>query len=121
MTYSGGGSALYIIQNGELITHKPDKLSIGENVQDTAAITYQSRSISFAAPIQIYLFSDGVPDQFGGPKGKKLMTRNLLAVLAKTSSLPVAQQEEQFKEAFEGWKKDYEQTDDITLVSLRLS
>lgn len=121
VVYSGGNRALHLVKNGTLITYKPDKQSIGENVADTATISYQSHRIDVSEPVQLYLFSDGVTDQFGGPKGKKLMTRNLLELLTRLSPLPMAEQEAQFTEAFESWKKGYEQTDDITLVSLRLS
>jgi serine phosphatase RsbU (regulator of sigma subunit) len=121
LLFAGSGRSLYLVRKDELQTIKADKLAIGSTIYDDAQIDYRLHHIDISSPVQLYLFSDGVADQFGGDSGKKLMTRNLLNLLVKLSAYPIAQQEKEFTEAFESWKRGYEQTDDITLLSIKLS
>lgn len=117
--YSGAGRNLYLIKNNSLQIYKCDKNSIGDS-NSSAQINYQLHSIDITEPVQLYLFSDGVPDQFGGPNGKKLNTKNLLSFLQNSSTHSTSQQETEFKIFFEEWKGNTEQTDDVTLVTIRL-
>lgn len=119
--YSGAGRPLYMMRDNTLTAYKPDKNGIGSSSESPNERSYLLHSISISGPTQFYLFSDGIPDQFGGEKGKKLMTKSLLLFLEKTSSLSLSDQEKQFVQFFETWKKDVEQTDDVTLMAIRLS
>ena len=67
---AGANNGLYLIRNHELIQVKPDKQPIG-NYQDQKPFTLHEYDLDKGDVI--YLFSDGYPDQFGGPKGKKFM------------------------------------------------
>ncbi|MBA3682094.1 MAG: tetratricopeptide repeat protein [Bacteroidetes bacterium] len=118
--FSGAGRPLYIIQNKQLGILKADKYSIG-GFYDTQEVNYLLHKIKIDTPTQLYMFTDGVPDQFGGPKGKKFMSKKLQELLVQTSDLSVSEQEQRFKSVFESWKRSVEQTDDVTLVSIRLS
>ncbi|MBL7912581.1 MAG: tetratricopeptide repeat protein [Bacteroidia bacterium] len=120
VAYSGAGRPLYLIKNNELVICKADKYSIG-GIYDTTEVSYRLHEIKVDTLTQFYMFTDGVPDQFGGPKGKKFMTKQLQELLLETASLPVIEQEQRFKTVFESWQSETEQTDDVTLVSIRLS
>lgn len=120
VVYAGAGRPLYVIKNNRLETYKADKYSIG-GVYDTQEVNYILHEIKIDAPTQFYMFTDGVPDQFGGPKGKKFMSKQLQEFIHQTASLPVNEQEQRFKYLFESWKSNVEQTDDVTFISIRLS
>lgn len=120
VTFAGAGRPLYTIKNNILEIYKADKFSIG-GFYDTHEVNYVLHEIKIDAPTQFYMFSDGVPDQFGGPKGKKFMSKQLQEFLIETASLSVNEQEQRFKATFESWKSQVEQTDDVTLASIRLS
>jgi len=118
--YAGAGRPLYIIKNNLLEIYKADKYSIG-GIYDTQEVNYVLHEIKIDSPTQFYMFTDGVPDQFGGPKGKKFMSKQLQELIAETASLAVNEQEQRFKAVFESWKSKVEQTDDVTLISIRLA
>lgn len=120
VVYAGAGRPLYVIKNDQLEIYKADKYSIG-GIYDTQDVNYLLHEIKINTPTQFYMFTDGVPDQFGGPKGKKFMSKQLQEFITGTSSLPVNEQEQRFKAVFESWKSVVEQTDDVTLISIRLS
>src|SRR5699024_10120608 len=118
--FSGAGRPLYDIKNKQLDILKADKYSIG-GIYDTQEVNYVLHEIKIDTPTQLYMFTDGVPYQFGGQKGKKFMSKTLQDLLLQTSDLSVSEQEQRFKTVFDSWKRPVEQTDDVTLVAIRLS
>lgn len=67
----------------------------------------------------IYLFSDGITDQFGGKDNKKLKRSGLMAWLKDIKHLSMQEQREIIKQNFKQWKGDREQLDDIILIGIR--
>ena len=65
-----------------------------------------------------YLFSDGYADQFGGEKGKKMMTLNFKKELLKINHLPFSEKQGAIAENFKNWKGNMEQTDDVCVVGV---
>jgi len=68
----------------------------------------------------IYLFSDGLPDQFGGIDGKKMKIARLKRLIEQVSKLPMDEQKEAMSKFFYDWKGEYEQVDDILLMGVRV-
>jgi ligand-binding sensor domain-containing protein/serine phosphatase RsbU (regulator of sigma subunit) len=68
---------------------------------------------------QVYLFSDGVTDQFGGPAGKKIKRSGLLQLINEISNLEMTEQRVRFKEFFHEWKGSLPQLDDVILIGIR--
>jgi serine phosphatase RsbU (regulator of sigma subunit) len=68
----------------------------------------------------IYLFSDGLPDQFGGADGKKMKIARLKKLVEEVSTLPMAEQKEIITNFYFDWKGDYEQVDDILLMGIKV-
>jgi len=67
----------------------------------------------------VYFFTDGYPDQFGGPKGGKLKHANLINFLLTIHHLPVKEQIPKMEKHLEEWKGDLEQLDDILMVAMK--
>jgi ligand-binding sensor domain-containing protein/serine phosphatase RsbU (regulator of sigma subunit) len=68
----------------------------------------------------IYLFSDGLPDQFGGVDGKKMKIARLKKLIEDVTVLPMAGQKDVITKFYDEWKGDYEQVDDILMMGVRL-
>lgn len=69
------------------------------------------------------MFSDGFPDQFGGPNGKKFnMFKAFKKLIAQTSVLPMKEQGKALEDTFDRWVDSdgvkYEQTDDVTVLGI---
>jgi serine phosphatase RsbU (regulator of sigma subunit) len=72
---------------------------------------------------KLYLFSDGFPDQFGGPDGKKFnMYKAFRNLIAQTSNLPMREQGKLLEDTFDLWINyngtQYEQIDDVTVLGI---
>jgi ligand-binding sensor domain-containing protein/serine phosphatase RsbU (regulator of sigma subunit) len=68
----------------------------------------------------LYLFSDGLPDQFGGKDGKKMKIARLKKLIEDIAGLAMEGQKEVIMNFFDEWKGDFDQVDDILMMGIRL-
>ncbi|MEW6470444.1 MAG: tetratricopeptide repeat protein [Bacteroidota bacterium] len=117
--YGGAFNALYHVSDGRLSEYKADKIMIG-SYSKTALQLFTPHQIGVKPGDMIYIFSDGLADQFGGPKGKKFKYRQLKDLLTGLAPEPVERQKELIGEAFERWKGKLEQVDDVLLIGVKI-
>jgi len=119
LQYSGAYNPLYIVSDGEMRIIKGDKLEIGVN-PDGVADDYTNHTFQLKEGDCIYLFSDGFADQFGGPKGKKFMYKQLREVLLSLNKRTMEEQKQILSSVFQNWKGSEEQVDDVLLIGVRV-
>ena len=67
----------------------------------------------------VYLFSDGYADQFGGPRGKKFKYLPFKRLLVSFSEKEMHEQGLQLDREFEQWKGDNDQIDDVVVIGMK--
>ncbi len=115
--FAGANNPLYLIRNKELIEFKPDKMPIAiyEKMDK-----YTMHEIQLIKKDQLYMFSDGFPDQFGGPKGKKFLYKQFKELLLETSSFSMSEQKSILEEKFIEWKGNLDQVDDVIVLGIKI-
>ncbi|MCZ8286250.1 MAG: SpoIIE family protein phosphatase [Bacteroidia bacterium] len=68
----------------------------------------------------LYLFTDGFSDQFGAEGKKKMGSKLFRTNLIQVKDLPMNLQKTKMEELLENWQGNAKQTDDITLLGIRL-
>lgn len=68
----------------------------------------------------IYMFSDGFLDQFGGPRGKKFMSKNFKKLILELQSVPIRDQGAALEKVLLDWMGEISQIDDILVMGLRI-
>lgn len=118
LTYAGANRELVLIRNNELIEYKPTKKAIGGF---TESDTVFNETVIDILPTDIfYMTTDGYADQFGGEKGKKLMTKNFKDFLIEIHTLPMPQQQNKLDEKIMNWMgKSHAQVDDILVIGIK--
>ena len=120
LEYAGAFNPLYLIRDNKLIETRADRFSIGLKHELNTQNEYTNHSVSIKKGDMIYLFSDGYPDQFGGPNGKKFMYRRFRHMLLTIHKLPLQEQKDFLEKSIETWKGDkYDQVDDILVIGIR--
>lgn len=118
--FSGANSSLWILRNGQLEQHKGDKQHIGHS---NTARPFTHHDIDVVSEDELFLFTDGYPDQFGGEMhdalGKKIKTKNLKEMLM-THDSSLHHKHVRLVDFFEQWKGSREQTDDVLVIGLKL-
>ncbi|GAF01665.1 SpoIIE family protein phosphatase [Saccharicrinis fermentans] len=110
---------VFVYINNELSIYNGTRRSIGDD-----ALTQKSKFLNYeyncSKGDSIYLFSDGYTDQFGGPKGKKIMKVGVKNLLEEIRKKPMDSQGKIIKEYFNNWKGDLEQIDDVLFMGIKL-
>ncbi len=120
LEFAGAGRPLLLVKGGELEVIKGDRYGIGRASDKRQAVRFTKHEVSLDAPVSFYIYSDGFTDQFGGDRDKKLGTRRMKELCLTYHHLPVAEQEKKFEVAFEEWKGERAQIDDVLLIGGKL-
>ena len=108
---------MLIIRNGEIIEIKPDKQPVGFQLEEQKDFTHHK--LKLEKKDTIYLFSDGYPDQFGGPKGRKFMIKRFKQLLLSIQDKTMNEQKTILETTMAEWKGDTEQVDDILVMGVQ--
>jgi ligand-binding sensor domain-containing protein/serine phosphatase RsbU (regulator of sigma subunit) len=118
MRFASAMRPIIIVMSGEPYYIKGNRSSVGgESVIEKY---YDDQEYYLNEGDSIYLFSDGLPDQFGGADGRKMKIARLKKIIEEISGLPMREQEKAISDFFFEWKGDYEQVDDILLMGIRV-
>jgi len=118
--FAGANNPMLLIRNEEVVTYKGDRFPIGV-YEGTIPKPFTNIKVDLEDGDCVYLFSDGYPDQFGGPNNKKFMFRRFQGLLREVHTLPMAQQKEILLQRLNDWRGDNEQVDDILVIGIRVT
>ena len=118
LEFSGANNPLWLLRENKIAEYKADKMPIGTFLEDEKP--FSSTSIQLYKNDIIYLSTDGYADQFGGFNGKKLKYKAFLQLLAVNGNAEMSYQKTALDDAFESWKNNFMQVDDVTVIGIRI-
>jgi serine phosphatase RsbU (regulator of sigma subunit)/ligand-binding sensor domain-containing protein len=125
LNYAAANNPIWIVRKNnetselELLEFTADKMPVGKHDRDTVSFT--QHSVALQSGDMIYSFTDGLPDQFGGPRGKKFMYKQFKELLASISQLPANEQSKMLNSKLNEWKGELEQVDDVLVFGIRVA
>lgn len=96
---------------------KGDRNSIGGGYEN---FTINEQVIELKNDDLLYLFSDGLIDQFGGENKKRFKSKQLKQLILGINERDLSGQKSIIANTINTWKGPEEQTDDIALIGIRL-
>jgi serine phosphatase RsbU (regulator of sigma subunit) len=117
LQYSGGFMPLVLIRDGELHLYKADPMPIG--IGAIVGRTFTRKEVTIQAGDQIYLYSDGYEDQFGGEGDSKFSRKRLRELLLEIHTLSAQDQKARLEQSLKHWMGDSDQVDDIMVLGIR--
>lgn len=118
LQYAAAFNPMCLIRNGELILYPANKFPIGAFIGEKTS--FDNHVIPLQKGDQIFIFSDGYADQFGGPSGKKFMVGNFRKLLAQIAPLSSPEQREKLDETLLSWQGGQEQVDDVLVIGVKV-
>jgi serine phosphatase RsbU (regulator of sigma subunit) len=127
--YAGAMNPLYYVENHVFYELKATKLPIGGGAdidkvfeKHTILLDKKSKKQTDRKSFILYLATDGFQDQFGGKDNRKFMTKRLRELLLTISDKQMPEQKEILENTITEWilLGEEEQTDDITIMGIRL-
>ncbi len=119
LEFAGANRPLLHFTNGSLNIVQGTKNSIG-GIANPNVSYFDSVSVPFQSGDMIYMFSDGYTDQFGGADNKKFMRKHFISLLQSIQHLDMKDQKTHIELEHQLWKGKQTQTDDITVMGLKL-
>lgn len=107
-----------VVIGGESFYIKGNRSSVGG--ESAMEKFFDDQEYYLNAGDTIYMFSDGLPDQFGGSDGKKMKIARLKRLIEQVADKPMDEQKVLISGFYEDWKGEYEQVDDILLIGVRV-
>jgi len=118
LRYSGAFNPLLIVRDHEVLEFKPTRNPVGNYYQEK---DFQVTTIEIKKNDNLYIFSDGFADQFGGLKGKKFKMKNLKSLFLVIADKPMEEQYKFVSRTFDQWKGNREQIDDIVILGIKFT
>lgn len=138
LSFAGAHNPVWIIRQGKsnefeatlerkISNYESDGISMIEikgNKQPVGRFDYpqhfKTHQLELMKGDMIYMFTDGILDQFGGKRGKKFKAKALRNLLLEIYSLPLDQQKAKIDSVFEEWKGGLEQIDDVCIMGIKI-
>jgi serine phosphatase RsbU (regulator of sigma subunit) len=136
LQFAGAHNSLYLIRGSSQISQtepgleasvkskdfhlfelKGDKQPIGVYWEETKFSTHR---LSLMDQDALYVFTDGFIDQFGGGQRKKYKSHRFKELLLSIQNEPMDKQKKLLEKAFESWRGDVEQIDDVCVIGVRI-
>jgi len=116
--YAGAHRPLLVMKNGVMEEIKGDRFPVGGGIAKNQ-VRFTTTRIKLGKNDSIYFSSDGFPDQFGGTEGKKFGSKRTRELVEQLHHLPASEAHKAFDEAWESWRGQTKQTDDVLLIGVR--
>ncbi len=117
LQYAWAYNPLYVIRNHELIEIKATKSPVWAYPHEKE---FETKKLDLKKGDMVYMFSDGYGDQFGGEDSKKLNAKRMKEILLTIADESPEEQEKILKKFIEAWRWKEEQTDDITVMGIKI-
>ncbi len=120
LQFSGAHRPLYLIRDGELNEYKGTRAAIGGIPRSgKPEPEFENFNIKIQRDDAIYFFSDGLPDQFGGPEGRKYFPKRIKQIALENKDTPMNQMLTIFKNDYLEWMGEHKPIDDVLLIGIR--
>jgi serine phosphatase RsbU (regulator of sigma subunit) len=117
MSYAAAYNRPLLVRNKVLLELKADKMPVGKGEKEESFALFE---LDLQPKDSFYMYTDGYADQFGGPKKKKFLYKQLEELIRTSSDMPAKEQMECMVEKFESWKGDCEQVDDVLVIGIKM-
>lgn len=120
LTYSGAGNAIFHLSDGKISGNLSG--SISEDHFKNGTYSFSTKTLRLNVHDALYICSDGFADQFGGGSHRRYSWKRLRELLLQINKYPMPEQGDILYEEFDRWReeKDEDQTDDITIIGIRI-
>ena len=122
LQFSGAHRPLLICSNSEIKEIKGERFPVGgtQYARRGKEIIFTDHEIKLSKGDSIFIFSDGLQDQFGGEDRKKFKLSLIKDIVTQNHNKPFSETRDLIFKKFTEWKKSYRQIDDVLLMGIRV-
>lgn len=120
--YLGARRPLWLLRHGEIYIVEGGRMDVaGQTLPGSASVLQPTlQTLRLEPGDRLYLFSDGLVDQIGGPDHKRFSRTRLSTFLRANSYLSISETIQLLQEAIRTFMGTEPQTDDIVFLGLEV-
>ncbi len=119
LTFAGSRRPLLLARaDGELVEQKGDRVSIG--MRDSEMHSFTDHHLTVHDGDMVYLFSDGLVDQFGGEHDRKFGMARMRDFVKQYHLTHLTEQKKALHTTYSQWRQSAPQIDDICVLGIRI-
>jgi serine phosphatase RsbU (regulator of sigma subunit) len=120
MSFAGAHRPLYYLKNnGEFLQFKSTLKAVGGIPRkNKIEPSFTNHDIVFESGDKFFIFTDGLPDQIGGPRRSKLKNKGVRELIINNKDKSIFDFYEILKQNFYSWKGDNKQIDDVLFIGV---
>ncbi|MDD5330003.1 MAG: SpoIIE family protein phosphatase [Sulfuricella sp.] len=121
LVYAGAKTPIFFIEEGaaEVGMLEGDRKGVGY-VDTPMDYAWTNKEIALSRGMRLYLTTDGIIDQIGGPKEISFGKKRFASLLLEHHRKPMTEQEEIIMQAFYQYQGKQRRRDDVSLMGFRL-
>jgi len=119
MEFAGAMSSIILDGSGKSRVYRGSRFALGDYMKMKDK-HFETQSIKYNSGDMLYLYSDGLKDQFGGDDDKKFLFDRQVQLFEKIHHLPAPKQKKIIIDTFEAWKGELDQVDDVMVIGVRM-
>ncbi len=121
MTFAGAKTPLFLLPPGadDLELIKGDKKGVGY-IDTPMDYRWENQKIALKPGSQVYITTDGIIDQIGGPKQIAFGKKRLKKVIMDAAKQPMSEQKDHIMQAFYKYQGDNRRRDDVSIFGFRI-
>lgn len=116
--FAGANQNVYLYSNGALATYNGDRMPIGWSFKGDSP--FAETLIPAHEGDVLYLATDSLQSQFGGPDNVKFSAKRLTAMFEQIATLPTEEQKNTVADIVNNWVEGHVQVDDLTVAGVRV-
>ena len=120
LSVAGANQISLFTNKDHVIQVKGSPFVIGDTIlQQRKEVSFVSQDIRYDSGFCLYLFTDGLTVQFGGPDSKKFGIKKFMDFIYNNKTLSLSEQKEQLIGDYKEWKSQEKQIDDVLVIGLK--
>jgi PAS domain S-box-containing protein len=117
--FCGAHRPLYFMHDGQLTEYKGDRKAIGGIPnRKRPELPFTNHVIHYKPGDKVFFFTDGLPDQLGGPEIQKYSPSRIREIITRNTRFTMTQYRNFFMKDFEEWTGNYKQIDDVLMIGI---
>ncbi|MFT4543696.1 MAG: serine phosphatase RsbU (regulator of sigma subunit) [Bacteroidia bacterium] len=116
ISFSGANRPIWLMRGDEIKELNGSRFPIGTHIETQQP--FEQIELVLRSQDRIYMFSDGVTDQFGQETQKKFTKNRLRATLQKIANSNTTNRLLEIERVFKEWQGTLEQLDDVTIMEI---
>jgi serine phosphatase RsbU (regulator of sigma subunit)/tetratricopeptide (TPR) repeat protein len=117
LEWSGANIPLYIVRNDEVLETDADSQPVGYQREMKP---FSNHQVQLQSGDCVYFFTDGIIDQFGGERGKKFSYARFRSLILAGQNTTMSEMKAHIGKELSLWRGNYDQTDDICVIGVKI-